>query len=321
MVLQRAPQQAVLWGYADAGSLIIVKMNEKLFTTSSSAKPSNQRGESFWSVTLDPVSEEGPFEIHATQSSPNGTVRTLILHDVLFGDVWMCSGQSNMQMTVSQIFNGTEEIANAGKYPKIRVFTASLVASPVPVEELLSITLKWSRASPITIGGPDKYFMSALCWLYGRMIHQALDGRPIGLLAASWDGTPIESWSPAEALPLCNDTAPAPAHKVGARAVNKSAPPIGPWQRSSLFNSMIYPFTRMVIYGTIWYQGEQNVGNPNYACRFAKMIERWRYIWNQRTDGLTDIQFPFGFVQVGISSASVAGENQSIFVLVIHNDE
>ncbi len=91
-----------------------------------------------------------------------------------------------------------------------------------------------------------------------------------------------------------------------------------PTNHSCLFNAMIYPFTRMVIYGSLWYQGnikefvyikivfnldcnhigESNAGNPSYACKFAKMIEYWREIWNERTNGSTDIQFPFGFVQV-----------------------
>ena len=72
---------------------------------------------------------------------------------------------------------------------------------------------------------------------------------------------------------------------------------------SDLFNTMIYPFTRFVIYGIIWYQGEQNV-NYNYdvyACSFSKMIQAWREIWHERTNGLTDIEFPFGFVQVSIT--------------------
>ena len=88
-----------------------------------------------------------------------------------------------------------------------------------------------------------------------------------------------------------------------------------PVNHSNLFNAMIYPFTRMVVYGSIWYQGklhyqymhyalilsligESNAGNPSYACKFAKMIESWRQTWNERTNGITDIQFPFGFVQV-----------------------
>jgi sialate O-acetylesterase len=85
---------------------------------------------------------------------------------------------------------------------------------------------------------------------------------------------------------------------------DKAFPPI-PSQPSALFNSMIYPFTRTVIYGIIWYQGEAN-GAPfldkTYACSFAKMIQYWRQIWNERTNGITDIQFPFGFVQVNFVS-------------------
>jgi sialate O-acetylesterase len=91
-----------------------------------------------------------------------------------------------------------------------------------------------------------------------------------------------------------------------------------PMNHSNLFNAMIYPFTRTVIYGSIWYQGnnhffiyftdfrdftnegEANAGSHTYACDFAKMIQYWRQIWNERTNGITDIQFPFGFVQVSL---------------------
>ncbi len=90
------------------------------------------------------------------------------------------------------------------------------------------------------------------------------------------------------------------------------------FNNSDMFNAMIYPFTRMVIYGSIWYQGnnhfliyftdfldfihigESSCGSPIYACSFAKMIQYWRQIWNERTNGITDIQFPFGFVQVSL---------------------
>ncbi len=73
---------------------------------------------------------------------------------------------------------------------------------------------------------------------------------------------------------------------------------------SCLFNSMIYPFTRTVIYGVVWYQGEANCASridDSYVCFFSKLIESWREIWNQRTNGITNIQFPFGFVQVKFS--------------------
>jgi sialate O-acetylesterase len=206
MVLQRAPQKAVVWGYGDASKLTTLRMNDKIYTTISRPEPANDLGESIWSVTLDPVSEEGPFDIHVSQPLANGTLVTITIHDVLFGDVWICSGQSNMQMTVSLIFNATEEIANAGNFPKIRLFTAALVPSASPVEELLGINLNWSVASPQSVGGPNWDYTSAVCWLYGRQIHQALGGRPIGLVATSWGGTAIELWMPPKALQECNQT-------------------------------------------------------------------------------------------------------------------
>jgi sialate O-acetylesterase len=75
-----------------------------------------------------------------------------------------------------------------------------------PVEELLGIIENWAVASPQSIGGPSFTFMSAVCWLYGKQIHQALGGRPIGLIATSWGGTPVEFWMPPKALQDCNST-------------------------------------------------------------------------------------------------------------------
>ena len=206
MVLQRAPQRAIVWGFGDPSTLTTLRMNDKIYTTISHDESANAQNESIWSVTLDPVEDEGPFDIHVSQPLTNGTLVTITLHDVLFGDVWICSGQSNMEMTVSLIFNGSEEISNAGNYPKIRLFTAGQIESAIPVEEVLSTFLKWSVASPQSVGGPDWVYMSAVCWLYGRMIHQALGGRPIGLIATSYGGTIIETWMPPKALQECNTT-------------------------------------------------------------------------------------------------------------------
>jgi sialate O-acetylesterase len=206
MVLQRAPQRSIVWGFGDPSTLTTLTINDQIYITMSRSEIANEQGESIWSVTLDPVEDEGPFDIHVSQPLANGTLVTITIHDILFGDVWICSGQSNMQMTVSLIFNGTEEIANAGNFPKIRLFTTNQVPSATPVEESLGIALNWSVASPHTVGGPDWQYMSAVCWLYGRMIHQALDSRPIGLIATSWGGTFIELWMPPKALQDCNTT-------------------------------------------------------------------------------------------------------------------
>jgi sialate O-acetylesterase len=206
MVLQRAPQRAIVWGFGDVGKLTTLRMNNQIYTTISQSEPSNELNESIWSVTLAPIADEGPFDIHVSQLSANGTLVTIMLQDVLFGDVWICSGQSNMQFTVNMMFNGTQEIQNAGNFSKIRLFTASLLPSATPVEELLGINQNWSVASPESVGGPEADYFSAVCWVYGRMIYQALGGRPLGLIATSYSGTPVEDWMPPQALQDCNVT-------------------------------------------------------------------------------------------------------------------
>jgi sialate O-acetylesterase len=154
-------------------------------------------------VTLDAQSEEGPFQVNVSRPLANGTLETITLNDVLFGDVWVCSGQSNMGFSLRNMFNASIEIDNAYKYPKIRLFTATPSQSYTPQEELLAISLKWSVASNDSVANGAN---SAVCWLYGRMIHEGLGGRPIGLIHASWGGTSIEWWSPPESLKECNIT-------------------------------------------------------------------------------------------------------------------
>jgi len=201
MVLQRAPQRAIVWGYSDTfDTLTILTVNNRMYRTRTSSSPANALGESVWSVTLDAQPEEGPFEVKVTQPLPNGTLATISLKDVLFGDVWICSGQSNMAFSVQSMYNGSVEIENAAKYPKVRLFTAARNESDTPQEELLAIWLNWSVASATSVGSP---YASAVCWLYGRMIHTALGGRPIGLVHTSWGGTPIELWSPPDVLKGC----------------------------------------------------------------------------------------------------------------------
>jgi sialate O-acetylesterase len=202
MVLQRAPQRAIVWGYTDAfNAPITLTMDGKIYQTMSSSTPSNDvAAQSVWSVSLDPQPAEGPFQVKVTKPLANGTLETITLDDVLFGDVWICSGQSNMEFSVTRMFNASVEIENAYKYPKIRLFTAAKVQSHVPLEELAVIGLNWSVASNATLSNIE---VSAVCWLYGRMVQEALGGRPMGLIHSSWGGTGIEFWSLPQALEEC----------------------------------------------------------------------------------------------------------------------
>ena len=150
--------------------------------------------------------DEGPFDIDVSQPLRNGTLVNITIADVLFGDVWLCSGQSNMVIPLSWIYNGSEEINNAGKYPKIRLFTVEPLSSSKSVDELLSIRQNWSVASSESVNGSYGRYFSAVCWLYGRMIHQALNERPIGLIVSAFVVTAIEFWMPPIALHDCNAT-------------------------------------------------------------------------------------------------------------------
>jgi len=203
MVLQSAPASSIIWGYGDIAAEITLSINNKVYHNKTGTEPVNELGDSMWLVVLDPESPGGPFQINVTLLLSNGSLDTISLNNVLFGDVWVCSGQSNMQMAVTDIFNGSVEIANAGNYPNIRLFTGYLTVASSPQEEPLFIAQTWSVASPTSVGGPSFIFASAVCWLYGRMIYAALGEIPIGLLATSWGGTAIEEWMPPEALSDC----------------------------------------------------------------------------------------------------------------------
>lgn len=237
MVLQRAPQRAIVWGYTnDTNARILLFMNNKIYEATKSLS-ANQAETTIWSVELDAQTEEGPFQVKVSAKLPNGTIETLVLDDVLFGDVWFCSGQSNMEFSLGRMLNSSIEIQNANKYPKIRLMTADPSSANTTQEEPPKIVFNWSIASNVTTANGR---VSAVCWMYGRMIHEALSERPIGLIHSSVGGTNIEQWTPAEVLQQCNITS---ENKLDGTDMQ-------------LYNAMVYPFTRMAIKGAIWYQGK-----------------------------------------------------------------
>lgn len=295
MVLQRAPQHAVLWGYGPkpGNNVTVVLSGEDPITVK--VDISNT-----WRVILAAVKDTNPHTITAMSSAG-----TIMLKDVLFGDVWICSGQSNMQFTIAMVDNAEQEIADVVNYPNIRVFTAAEELSYEPYADLKSVEEVWSVPNNDTIGNKPWTYFSAVCWLYGKRLYQTMQ-YPIGLVASTWGGTRIEAWSDPPTLKSCGLSLERGHQKIDGfpyidnTTVGKlSGSPNDP---SVLWNAMMLPLTNMTIYGVIWYQGESNAmsDQPNtYNCSFPAMINSWRAHFYANTQFQTDPHFPFGFVQLG----------------------
>ncbi|KAL4233250.1 hypothetical protein ACF0H5_007934 [Mactra antiquata] len=275
MVLQRAPERAILWGYASViNDRVIVLMNGIQVAETTVVQDSNNKG--VWKVKLPAESKPGPFEINISSSEGSFS-----LSDVMFGDVWLCSGQSNMDFRMSQVNNSAAEIDDSVAYRDVRMLFSKLVQSNTTVDDV-QVNTPWIY--PIE-GVVDKF--SALCFMFGRNLQKHL-GYPIGLIESSWGGTRIEVWSSPTAINSCSGTSPKPV----------KFPQI-PADNGVLWNSMIHPYLSMTIKGAIWYQGESNSGRFDlYKCQFPAMINDWRQQFHSASDGETNSQFPFGFVQL-----------------------
>ncbi|XP_071113483.1 sialate O-acetylesterase-like [Haliotis cracherodii] len=288
MVLQQAPKKSTIWGFAsNVGETVTVHISGKGSVTTTTRHGDN--GDVVWYAQLPPISAGGPYTI--TVTSREGK---LTLSDVLFGDVWVCSGQSNMQFTMSMAFNATAEINDADHYPHIRLMTVLHHTSLKPETDFHGLFQSWSVASRHSVGGTDWVKFSAVCWLYGKHLYNTLK-YPIGLIATSDGGTIDEAWSSPDALSKClnKNQIPAPTYKNGAVEHDTY---------SSLWNSMVYPLLHTTIYGAIWYQGESN-SNPakgldRYKCTFPALIDDWRKKFSEASGGQTSNMFPFGFVQL-----------------------
>ena len=302
MVLQR-DMRCPIWGKAAPGEAVRVSIGDQVKTTV--ASPAGQ-----WMVRLDRLPAGGP---HTLVVSGHNRIT---LHNVLVGEVWVCSGQSNMQMSVAGVRDASTEIANA-TYPDIRLVTVPCVTADKPQDDFQG---SWTTCSPQTVPG-----FSAVGYFFGRKLHQELKV-PVGLINTSWGGTPAESWTsrpsleehevltpilerwdkivadyPAAIATYNNETIPAwekeaaKARAEGKEAPPKPGPPSGPdhpWRPASLFNAMIHPLVPFGIRGAIWYQGESNADRAyQYRTLFPAMIRDWREAWGQG-------DFAFLFVQL-----------------------
>lgn len=294
MILQRRVPVPI-WGTAKPGATVTVVLGKQTHAATAGA-------DGRWIVKLDPLEAGGPLELR---------VNELTFRNVLVGDVWLCSGQSNMEYGVETAARPKEEIA-AARFPKIRLFTVGRAAKEEPQSDVKG---KWQECSPETVAK-----FSAAGYFFGRELHAHLDV-PIGLICSSWSGTPIEAWMSEPLLASDSDTKAAldrwkeslAAYPKAVEAWEKRAAqwekdvqsdsnlkrpkkPSNPKYASPtlgrLFNGMIHPLIPFAMKGVIWYQGESNTAQAaSYEKKFSALIQDWRSRWGRGN-------FPFLFVQL-----------------------
>ncbi len=262
MVLQQ-DREVPVWGKAEKGEKVTVTLGE--------AKAETTAGDDGrWSVKIQtPKGSDQPLKLVV-----EGTNK-IEFNDVLSGEVWIASGQSNMEWSVSNSNNPKEE-AEQAKYPQIRMITVQKNVQKDPLDDL---TGSWVVCTPEAVP-----HFSAVGYFFARKLHQELKV-PVGIISTNWGGTIAEAWTSRETLESDPDFAP-----ILDRAKNFN--PGNPNQASVLFNGMLNPIKGYGIQGAIWYQGESNRDRAvQYAKLFPAMIKDWRKAWNQG-------DFSFHFVQL-----------------------
>lgn len=307
MVIQR-DAKVIIWGSADPEERVTLSFAGQKTEAIADA-------EGRWIIDLKPMEAGGPYEMIIEGEN------SITLQNILVGEVWVCSGQSNMQWPVRASINAEQEMAEAD-FPMIRLFGVKRIVSEVPLTDVEGL---WQACNSETVGN-----FSAVGYFFGRDLHKQL-GVPVGLINSSWGGTPAEAWTSMKTLKSDPEFRPIldrweqilekypqaeeeyqqklaeweqesqKAKDEGRMEPIKPQPPIGPnhpHRPSSLFNGMIAPLIPLPIKGVIWYQGESNAGRAyQYRKLFSSMISDWRAAWGQG-------DFPFLFVQLANFEAS-----------------
>ena len=312
-VLQRE-RPIHVWGWAAPGAPVTAHFHQQGVHTEA-----DRLGK--WSLWLQPEHAGGPYVLTVQGDGAEKTIR-----DLLVGDVWVASGQSNMEMPLrgfpgsAVVKNGDQEIAAANN-PRLRLLFIPHKSAEAPVDD---VPAAWTECTPETA----KNF-SAIAYFFGREI-AAKENVPIGLVDSTWGGTPADSWTSMDTLgsnpallpaflsraTLADAQADMSALKAAekrdddqAKAAGRPAPrhPYHPdpasWMPSGLYNGMIAPLTPLTVKGFLWYQGETNSAPdraPAYEALFGAMIGDWRSHFEQGT-------LPFLYVQ--ISSYESPNEN------------
>lgn len=258
MVLQQCAQVKV-WGWATPGAKVGVAPSWCDAVQARADKAGR------WCVAVR--TPAASFEKRDIVLSEAG-VDTVRLENILIGEVWLCSGQSNMEMPVKggrdcPVEHAQRIIVESKQYPDIRLFTVKINGRLHPQED---VTGQWAEASPAVVRE-----FSAVGYLFGRNLHRAL-GVPVGIINSSCGGTWIEAWFPTSLQRRFPDFDPASV----ATAEGAS----GMFCTEILYNGMIYPLRNYAVKGFCWYQGCTNIGRSTYyADKMATMIDHWRELW------------------------------------------
>lgn len=305
-VLQR-DRPVRIWGLASPSETVTVKFHGQSLSASADAY-------GMWEVWLKPEAAGGPYTLNVSGSA---TATPLERTDLLVGDVWIASGQSNMEFPLkgfssAPMKDSAKEVA-AANHPQIRLLVQKKRTSATPLTDQESV---WSLCTPETATN-----FSAVAYFFGREINER-EHVPIGLIDTTWGGTPAQSWISADGIAYSNLTsvhadgatvareqgradairAQYAAEDAAAKAAGKPLPQHpripgdhqGAWMPSTLFNGMVAPYTKYTIKGALWYQGEtdhEGERAANYARVFTTLIQDWRRQWSQG-------EFPFLYVQI-----------------------
>lgn len=279
MVLQQQTEVAI-WGIANKNSTVKVSTswNNKSYSTQSSK-------DGKWKLKVTTPKAGGPFELVISDG------KALKLNNVLIGEVWVCSGQSNMEMPMKGLKNqpiiGSSDAILLSSNPNIRLFTIKKASSLEPKDD---ITGDWKLCEPENV-----YEFSATAYYFGLMLNKALNV-PVGLINTSWGGTRIEPWI-SEIGCKNFDWVKIPEKKP-VENLSQQTPTV-------LFNAMINPIVGYGMRGAIWYQGESNRNEPQYYQKLMPgLIENWRSLW-----GIGE--FPFYFVQIAPFDYGLGGLNSA----------
>jgi sialate O-acetylesterase len=280
MVLQQMTNVS-FWGSATPASNVTVK-------TSWNGKSYSVRAGSDgkWKTKVATPSAGGPYSVTISDG------KSLTLKNVMVGEVWVCSGQSNMEMTMKGYMNqpitGSNEFIATSSNNHIRLITVPKIASLSPVDDFDG---NWVLCEPETVAD-----FSATAYFFGKMLNQAL-GVPVGLICTSWSGTRIEPWISEEALKSF-DWVQLPDKNADGANLSPQTPTV-------LFNSMINPIAGYGIAGAIWYQGESNRLEPErYLELLPGLIGDWRKVWSVG-------EFPFYYVQIAPFDYGLASLNSA----------